>query len=101
MGGIVGDMFGIRRPFEVAMALMLLSTFYSIFFLPYIPPSQKTESEAENSTMKRAAGVLAPMKLFIPTRIVMPDGRIRRHYGVLLLGAGVFLGVVSRPLVTV
>lgn len=91
LGGNLGDFFGIRRPFEIAFFLMIFSTFYSMIFLPHVAPS-KTE---EDTKKKGIAGFIGPAKLFVPQKLKLPNGRIQRHWGVFLLGSGVFWGVLA------
>jgi hypothetical protein len=40
------------------------------------------------------SGFLAPLKVLVPQRLRLADGRLTKHYGVIFLGCGVFIGVV-------
>lgn len=93
LGGVSGDYFGIRKPFEIAFFLMIIATFYTMFFLPYIAPTKMEQPEQANK--KSFAYIFGAAKLFIPTKIRLADGRMRRYWGVFLLGAGVFWGVLA------
>jgi len=95
-GGQMGDIWGIRRPFEVACGALLLTTVYVRFMLPYISPEDM--SDGKKPQVKGVAGLFAPLKVLFPQRIVLPNGLTKKHYGVLFLCFGVFLGIVSTHL---
>lgn len=97
LGGNSGDIFGIRMPFEIAFFLMIFSTLYTVMFLPYVAPP-KSEQESKK---KGIAGLMGPMKLFIPQKFKLPNGRVQLEYGVFLLGAGVFWGVLATGFIPV
>ena len=44
--------------------------------------------------VKGIAGFFSPLKVLAPQRITLADGSLRKHFGVLFLCFGVFLGVV-------
>jgi MFS family permease len=90
-GGLLSDWFSIIAPFRVTLMLFCISTAYAAVFLPYIPLSEETQSK----TSKSLAAFFEPMKMFTPRKWVLPNGTIRREYGVLLLGAGAFLAVFA------
>jgi len=92
-GGMIGDTWGIRRPFEVAFYSFLLSTLYVRVAMPYIPAEALSGGDSKQS--KGLAGFFAPLRVLIPQRLVLESGRLQKHYGVLFLCTGVFLGVVS------
>ncbi|TVY82945.1 hypothetical protein LSUE1_G003144 [Lachnellula suecica] len=93
LGGVSGDWFGIRRPFEVAFFLMIVATLYSLVFLPYISPSKIEKTE--KGQKKSLASIFGPAKLFVPTKIRLENRRVTTYCGVFLLGAGVFWGVLA------
>jgi hypothetical protein len=99
VGGLSATAFGISCPFEIALALMIVSTAYSTFFLPYIAPDKTVPTTDSKTTggaiLNRMTSFLSPLKAFVPRRVTTRDGRTSRYYGVFFLGSGVFLGVVS------
>lgn len=92
-GGQMGDIWGIRRPFEVACVFFLLTTVYVQLMLPYISPEDITDGKPQVKGV--IAGVFAPLKVLSPQKIVLPSGLTKKHYGILFLCCGVFLGIVS------
>jgi hypothetical protein len=94
-GGMIGDAWGIRRPFEVAFCSFLLSTLYVRIAMPFIPAESLTGGSGPKS--KGLAGFLSPLRVLAPQTVLLQHGGTRRHYGVLFLCGGVFLGVVSLP----
>ncbi|KAL1304420.1 hypothetical protein AAFC00_003418 [Neodothiora populina] len=93
LGGLAGDVFGIRSPFMIALGLMVISTFYSAIFLPYIKPSGVIEEK--NPSKNRFAALLGPTRVFSPQLWRYPEGRVRKHHGAGLLALGVYLGTVA------
>lgn len=92
-GGQMGDLWGIRRPFEVACVFFLIATVYVQVMLPYISPDDM--ADGKKPEVKGIAGFLAPLKVLLPQRIVLKSGLRKKHYGVMFLCLGVFLGIVS------
>lgn len=92
---MIGDAIDIRAPFDVAFVSFLVSCAYAYFFLPYISP--ESMSSAAKPGQKAAGGFLAPLRIMIPQRLRRPNGKITKHFGVIFLCAGIFLGVVSFP----
>jgi len=90
-GGLISDAFGIIAPFRVTLVLFLSSCLYVIFFLPWLPPSEAVANKASKGITR----FFGPLRTFAPQKWVLPDGRIQTQYGALLLGAGVFLGVLA------
>ena len=90
-GGLLGDYFGIIAPFRVTLILFLTSSAYVVLFLPWIPLNEDAATSSTNGVSK----FFGPLKLFIPQKYVLRSGRIQREYGALLLGIGVFLGVLA------
>src|SRR5690348_391352 len=90
---MIGDAWGIRRPFEVACFSFLLSAVYIRIAIPHIAAESLSSGSKPNS--KGLAEFFAPLRVLAPQRILLDSGLARNHYGVLFLCAGVFLGVVS------
>jgi len=90
---MIGDIWGIKRPFEVAFCSFLIGTAYVWLALPHIP----SESVSGNTKpgVKGVGGFFAPLKVLAPQRVVLQSGVMVKHFGVTILCAGVFLGVVS------
>ncbi|KAL2061571.1 hypothetical protein VTL71DRAFT_6948 [Oculimacula yallundae] len=97
LGGIISDVFGILAPFQVTLALFTLSSVYVLVALPYIPPD-KTVSTAPTTKLSKFFG---PLKIFTPQKWVAPSGQITKEYGTILLGIGVFLGVLATGFIPV
>ncbi|KAK3311935.1 major facilitator superfamily domain-containing protein [Apodospora peruviana] len=92
-GGMIGDKWGIRRPFEVAFCSFLISVVYAQLTLPYISP--ESMSGGQKPQVKGIAGFFAPLKVLSPQIIRLRSGMTRKHYGVLFLCLGVFIGVLA------
>lgn len=103
LGGMTGDAFGIRMPFQVAFFLFLASSLYAAFVLPYVSPESLSDGKkgAGGGAGGRAGGgvggFLAPLKIMAPQRVRLwgGGGRVVKHYGVLFLCCGIFLGVLA------
>jgi hypothetical protein len=87
---MIGDNWGIRRPFEVAFCSFLLATLYVRMALPFIPAASLSRGNS-----KGFAGFLSPLRVLAPQKVLLDSGVVTKHHGVLFLCAGVFLGVVS------
>ncbi|KAK0638947.1 major facilitator superfamily domain-containing protein [Cercophora newfieldiana] len=92
-GGMIGDTWGIRRPFQVAFCSFLLSALYVRVALPLIAP--ESMSDGKKPPVKGIAAFLAPLKVLVPQQRTLQSGRIIKHYGVFFLCCGVFLGVLA------
>ncbi|GAO18798.1 hypothetical protein UVI_02015100 [Ustilaginoidea virens] len=90
-GGMIGDAIDIRAPFDVACISFLVSCAYAYLFLPYISPDSM--SSAAKPGQKH--GFLAPLTVLVPQRLCHPSGKTGRHFGVIALCAGIFLGVLA------
>lgn len=90
-GGLLADWMNIAAPFRVTVVLFLLSSLYVLLALPSIPLSDKIPGPASRNISK----FFGPLKIFAPQKWTLPDGRIQRQYGAILLGVGVFLGVLA------
>ena len=103
-GGMIGDAWGIRRPFEVAFVAFLVSAVYVQLALPYVSPEsmsgggggKKKNKNKAGQKAKGVAGFFAPLKVLAPQRVRLPGNRKTvKHLGVLILCTGVFLGVLA------
>ncbi|TWU74237.1 hypothetical protein ED733_004081 [Metarhizium rileyi] len=92
-GGMIGDAIDIRAPFDVAFVSFLVSCAYAYFFLPYIAP--ESMSSASKPGEKDTSGFLAPLRIMLPQRLRHPNGKVTKHFGVIFLCAGIFLGVLA------
>jgi hypothetical protein len=90
-GGLLSDIFGIIAPFRVTLALFSSSSLYVLLFLPRIPKTIATASQASTGFTR----FFGPLKTFTPRKWVLQSGRVQREYGTLLLAIGVFLGVLA------
>ncbi|KKY15404.1 putative major facilitator superfamily transporter [Diplodia seriata] len=94
LGGVSGDVFGIQAPWEVALCSMVFATLYAYLFLPYVAPP-KQEEEKAGGKKQGLSRFLGPARMLAPQRWRLADGRVVRHYGVPLLFAGIFTGVLA------
>ncbi|KAK1774365.1 major facilitator superfamily domain-containing protein [Copromyces sp. CBS 386.78] len=95
-GGMIGDAWGIRRPFEVAFVAFLISTVYVQLALPYVSPESMSGGKKAGPQAKGIAAFFAPLKVLAPQRVRLPgSGKTVKHLGVLILCTGVFLGVLA------
>ncbi|KAK4445137.1 hypothetical protein QBC34DRAFT_413604 [Podospora aff. communis PSN243] len=92
-GGMIGDEWGIKRPFQVAFCSFLLSALYIQATLPLITP--ESMSDGKKPPVKGITAFLAPLKVLLPQKLALSSGKITKHYGVLFLCSGVFLGVLA------
>ena len=90
-GGQLEEIFSDIVPFQTGFVLFCITSLYTYFFLPSIPISDETEKKANKSL----SSFFDPLKMFTPVRWVLPDGKVQREYGVLLLGIGAFLAVFA------
>ncbi|RYP03726.1 hypothetical protein DL764_004950 [Monosporascus ibericus] len=89
--GVLGDVYNIRRPFEVAFFLYVASTIYGILFLP--TPAEGHVG-AEKHAGKGLSAFFAPLKIIRPYRYRLQSGKIIKNYGLVFLALGIFLGVM-------
>ncbi|KAB5575323.1 hypothetical protein GE09DRAFT_591239 [Coniochaeta sp. 2T2.1] len=92
-GGMIGDAFGILRPFQTAFVFFLISTVYVRLAMPYI--SASSMSDPKRPSKGGISGFLAPLKVMAPQMLRLKNGMTRKHYGVFFLCCGVFLGVLA------
>ncbi|KAJ3545595.1 hypothetical protein NM208_g2439 [Fusarium decemcellulare] len=67
LGGMIGDAFGIQRPFEVAFLCFLFATLYVRIALPHITPEATIDSH--KMVDRKATGFFAPLKILLPQRL--------------------------------
>lgn len=94
MGGVLGDVYGIRRPFEVAFFLYVVSTIYGAIFMP----SEVAKSDTSETSKPKKVGLaafFAPLRVIVPHKYRLESGMIITNYGLIFLATGLFLGVVS------
>ncbi|KAI1372564.1 hypothetical protein F4677DRAFT_248098 [Hypoxylon crocopeplum] len=92
LGGVLGDVYNIRRPFEVAFFLYVATTIYGALFMP-------TKAGNENTTKKQGArgisGFFAPLKIIVPHKYRLESGKVIKNYSLIFLALGIFLGVFA------
>ncbi|GAA6039944.1 hypothetical protein JCM8097_002633 [Rhodosporidiobolus ruineniae] len=94
VGGVLGARIHPIAPFLAAVIFLSLSTVVSSFFLPYIPPV--VADNAETGKAGRDTSIFAPVKVFLPRRVIKEDGSLAgRWYGLSLLGIGAFVSVFA------
>ncbi|KAH8667254.1 major facilitator superfamily domain-containing protein [Ilyonectria robusta] len=91
-GGMIGDSIDIRAPFDVAFVSFLLAGTYAWVALPYISPDSMVDAKKPG---QQGEGFLAPLKILVPRRLRLENGEIKKHYGVIFLCGGIFLGVLA------
>ncbi|KAI1079747.1 major facilitator superfamily domain-containing protein [Whalleya microplaca] len=92
LGGVLGDVYNIRRPFEVAFFLYVASTIYGALFMP------TTTGTAENPQKKGGRGIsgfFAPLKVIVPHKYRLESGAVIKNWGLIYLAMGIFLGVFA------
>ncbi|KAM5372995.1 hypothetical protein ACJZ2D_007206 [Fusarium nematophilum] len=92
-GGMIGDAIDIRAPFDVAFISFILAGIYTWIALPYISP--ESMSDGQKPGQQGVSGFLAPLKILTPQKLRLADGKLKRHYGVIFLCSGIFLGVIA------
>ncbi|KXT11051.1 hypothetical protein AC579_1977 [Pseudocercospora musae] len=91
-GGLLSDGFGIIAPFRVTLVLFLVSSAYILVFLPWI----KAElSPADEKKTRSLSSFFEPLRMFIPQKWRLVDGKIRTEYGIVLLGVGAFTALLA------
>lgn len=90
---MIGDAIDIRAPFDVAFVFFLVSVVYIRFAIPYV--SNEATSNDKLPSQTGISEFLAPLKVLTPQTLRMADGRTKKHYGVIFLCCGIFVGVVS------
>ncbi|KAI0473071.1 major facilitator superfamily domain-containing protein [Xylariaceae sp. FL0804] len=93
LGGILGDVYNIRRPFETAFFLFVASTIYGLLFMP--TGHAAGGAAAQKKAKTGISAFFAPMKIIVPHRYRLKSGRTIKNYGLIFLAAGIFLGVFA------
>jgi hypothetical protein len=96
-GGLFADWFDIKAPFRVALLLFMFCSLYVFMVLPYTPVDPTIETRASQGIAK----FFGPLRKFAPQKWVLRDGTIQTEYGALLLGIGVFFGILATGYITV
>lgn len=91
---MIGDAIDIRAPFDVAFVSFLIATIYVRFALPYTSPASMSNGK-KTAKSGGLSSFLAPLKILLPQRLRLADGKTKKHYGVIFLCSGIFVGVVS------
>ncbi|ORY54939.1 uncharacterized protein BCR38DRAFT_508754 [Pseudomassariella vexata] len=82
LGGVLGDVYGIRRP----------SSVYGALFLPEKP----AENAEENKRAVRGIDAFfAPIKVIVPHKYRLENGGVIKNYGMIFLALGIFLSVFA------
>ncbi|KAI1408322.1 major facilitator superfamily domain-containing protein [Hypoxylon sp. FL1857] len=92
LGGVLGDVYNIRRPFETAFFLYVASTLYGAFFLP---TGTGEKPQAQKQAARGIAAFFAPIKIIAPHRYRLESGKIVKNYGLIFLALGIFMGVFA------
>ncbi|KAJ0342709.1 hypothetical protein COL154_013675 [Colletotrichum chrysophilum] len=92
LGGVIGDVFGIVSPFVSAVGCFAVATTYGGIFWPSPPDN---DDEANGKTTSGASGFLAPIKVLMPQKYRLENGKIIRNYGLVFLALGIFFGVFA------
>ncbi|QIW97145.1 hypothetical protein AMS68_002663 [Peltaster fructicola] len=88
-GGLLGE--NIKLPFRATLILFVISSIWCALALPEIPLNKEVEEKASKSL----SAFLDPIYMFTPRKWVLRSGKIQKEYGILLLGIGIFLGVLA------
>ncbi|KAJ7496344.1 hypothetical protein B0H11DRAFT_859582 [Mycena galericulata] len=102
-GGLSNDFIGLSAPFEITFCLLVGSTFFTAFCLPYIPPGGFPSKSDDNSTdddptpedLEKKESVFAflyCLSIFLPGKYADDKGRF---WGLPLLAAGAFWSVMA------
>ncbi|KAI1421160.1 major facilitator superfamily transporter [Xylaria sp. FL1777] len=92
LGGVLGDLYGIRRPFEVAFFLYVVSTLYGALLLPTKTSTDETNQKQPSRGLN---GFFAPLKVIVPHKYCLGSGKVIKNYGLIFLALGIFLGVFA------
>lgn len=94
LGGVIGDVYNIRRPFEVAFFCFIACSTYGAIFIPRSTSGAAGDSQ-DACKAKAKADFFAPLKIIVPHQYRLTSGRIVTNYGLIFLSAGIFLGVLA------
>ncbi|KAI8964325.1 MFS general substrate transporter [Daldinia sp. FL1419] len=92
LGGVLGDIYNIRRPFETAFFLYVVSSLYGALFLPN-GSSNELDSKKQNS--RGISAFFAPLRMITPHSYRLESGKVVKSYSLIFLALGIFFGVFS------
>ncbi|KAI1389331.1 major facilitator superfamily domain-containing protein [Hypoxylon trugodes] len=92
LGGVLGDVYNIRRPFETAFFLYVVCTLYGAFFLP---TKTGNESVSQKKGNQGIGAFFAPIKIIAPHKYRLETGQVIKNYSLIFLALGIFLGVFA------
>ncbi|KAM3417500.1 hypothetical protein BST61_g5742 [Cercospora zeina] len=92
LGGYSADLLGIIWPFRITLGLFLLSTIYILLFLPWIKVDLDPEMQKRTKSL---SSFFDPLRMFVPSKWRLKDGRITTEYGIIFLGAGAFTALLA------
>ncbi|PPJ50436.1 hypothetical protein CBER1_05572 [Cercospora berteroae] len=92
LGGYSADLLGIIWPFRITLGLFLLSTIYILLFLPWIKVHLDPEMQKRTRSL---SSFFDPLRMFVPSKWRLKDGRVTTEYGIILLGAGAFTALLA------
>ncbi|KAJ6567545.1 major facilitator superfamily domain-containing protein [Mycena sp. CBHHK59/15] len=113
VGGLANDYIGISAPFEITFCLLVGSTLFTAFLLPYIPPAvqQPSPETPVSGTASSASSTLVAeeqeepekkpeslfsflncLQVFLPAKYAHRSGTF---WGLTLIGVGAFGGVLA------
>ncbi|KAI2602517.1 hypothetical protein GGR54DRAFT_623960 [Hypoxylon sp. NC1633] len=92
LGGVLGDVYNIRRPFEVAFFLYVTSTLYGVLFMP---DSTGNGHVGQKQNSRGISAFFAPLKIIVPHKYRLKSGKIIKNYSLIFLAIGIFFGVFA------
>ncbi|KAI1814427.1 hypothetical protein GGS20DRAFT_412330 [Poronia punctata] len=94
VGGVLGDIYNIRRPFEVAFFLYLISSLYGALFLPSTGTTT-AKTKVPGTAARGLNSFFAPLRVIVPHKYRLESGQVMKNYGMVFLALGIFLGVFA------
>lgn len=91
IGGVLADVLDIVTPFQVALALFLVSTVYVLLCLPWKEPNKASATKGPSGPLRG----LGPIRTLLPSKWISRDGRVGTEYGAVVLATGAFLAVLA------
>ncbi|KAI1398280.1 hypothetical protein F4819DRAFT_468928 [Hypoxylon fuscum] len=92
LGGVLGDVYNIRRPFEVAFFLYVASTIYGALFMP---TGEGNDTNNPKKGGRGISGFFAPLKIIVPHRYRLASGKVIKNHSLIFLALGILLGVFA------
>ncbi|KAI1104356.1 major facilitator superfamily domain-containing protein [Jackrogersella minutella] len=92
LGGVLGDVYNIRRPFETAFFLYVICTLYGALFLP---TGTGNKTQAQKQSGRGISAFFAPLKIIVPHKYRLESGKVIKNYSLIFLALGIFLGVFA------